>query len=196
MLYKITHKQHCSNSILKTISHSFINQILIPICAFFLHFLPPPPTRFSFCKDYVTEKLIRALNSDVVPIVLGDANYSSLFPDSAVINAEHFESPKELAKYLQSLIMDGALYERHLSWKYPGQRIWQIPGLAERKHTGRMCKLCELLHRPAEKRIQKTYSSVKRWWFDGQCRGRPIPPIRPKYVENKTYHIAPRRNQR
>ncbi|OQV24572.1 putative Alpha-(1,3)-fucosyltransferase C [Hypsibius exemplaris] len=140
----------------------------------------------SFCNEYVTEKLTRALNTDVVPIVLGGANYSSFLPKSAVINIEDFASPKNLAKYLESLMENVTLYESHLSWKYPGQPLWTIPGTREPQYR-RFCKLCEILHRPPEQRIEKIYPSVKDWWFDGQCREPRVPFKRAQHSRNEAY---------
>ena len=57
----------------------------------------------SLCKDYATEKLFRALASDLVPVVMGGANYSNIVPPKSVINVQDFESPELLGKELKRL---------------------------------------------------------------------------------------------
>ncbi|XP_023348411.1 alpha-(1,3)-fucosyltransferase C [Eurytemora carolleeae] len=57
----------------------------------------------SLCKDYVTEKLWRILEQDMIPVVLGSANYTDVAPPHSFINVQDFKSPEELAKYLLKL---------------------------------------------------------------------------------------------
>ena len=60
----------------------------------------------SLCTDYVTDKLYTALESGVVPVVYGEADYRAYAPANSYINARDFESPRQLAEYrarLQSL---------------------------------------------------------------------------------------------
>ena len=58
----------------------------------------------SLCEDYVTEKLFRALDSDLVPVVMGGANYSKIVPPKSVINVQDFDSPELLGKELKRLV--------------------------------------------------------------------------------------------
>ena len=124
---------------------------------------------FSLCADYATEKLFVALNADVVPVVLGGMNYTHILPASAVIDVEDFSSPSDLANYLKYLIKNQTAYEQHLQWKYSGQKIWKIPGTSGFPNS-RWCKLCEILHRPPDGRIQKTYPHILEWFQRDQCR--------------------------
>ena len=57
----------------------------------------------SLCKDYATEKLFRALAADLVPVVMGGANYSNIVPTKSVINVQDFASPELLGKELKRL---------------------------------------------------------------------------------------------
>ncbi|KAK2169592.1 hypothetical protein NP493_1181g00027 [Ridgeia piscesae] len=57
----------------------------------------------SLCPEYVTEKLYRILNLNVVPIVLGYSNYSAFLPPHSFIDVRDFDSPKKLAAYLTML---------------------------------------------------------------------------------------------
>ena len=58
----------------------------------------------SLCKDYATEKLFRALASNVVPVVMGGANYSKIVPPRSVINVQDFASPELLGSELKRLL--------------------------------------------------------------------------------------------
>ena len=58
----------------------------------------------SLCKDYATEKLFRALASDLVPVVMGGANYSKIVPPKSIINVQDFPSPEVLGKELMRLV--------------------------------------------------------------------------------------------
>ena len=67
----------------------------------------------SLCKDYATEKLFRALASDLVPVVMGGANYSKIVPPKSIINVEDFPSPEVLGKELKRLVeVNISLYEK------------------------------------------------------------------------------------
>ena len=57
----------------------------------------------SFCKDFVTEKFFSMFNGelDMVPVVLGGGNYSTIAPPNSYIDASKFQSPKALAHHLK-----------------------------------------------------------------------------------------------
>lgn len=57
----------------------------------------------SNCRDYITEKLWKALVLPVVPIVMGGGNYTKFAPPHSFIDVNEFESVKALADYLQYL---------------------------------------------------------------------------------------------
>ena len=71
----------------------------------------------SLCRDYVTEKLWRILQINVVPIVLGSANYSEILPPHSYIDVRNFASPRHLAAYLKLLDANDALYNEYFRWK-------------------------------------------------------------------------------
>ena len=52
------------------------------------------------CPDYVTEKMFEALQHDIVPVVLGGADYAATFPAHSFINMRDFRSMADLAQYL------------------------------------------------------------------------------------------------
>ena len=80
-------------------------------CRFYLSF------ENAICKDYVTEKIFNALMLNTIPIVLGGANYTKILPPGSFINAGQFESPRELANYLQLLLKNSTLYDSYFTWR-------------------------------------------------------------------------------
>ena len=74
----------------------------------------------SLCKDYATEKLFRALNSDLVPVVMGGANYSNIVPPKSVVNVQDFSSPELLGKELKRLA-EVNVFPAKLKLKYLGK---------------------------------------------------------------------------
>ena len=57
----------------------------------------------SLCDEYVTEKLTRALESNLVPIVMGGVDYKRIAPPNSFINVDDFPTVKALADYLRYL---------------------------------------------------------------------------------------------
>ena len=54
----------------------------------------------SICRDYVTEKMFEALKHDVVPVVLGGADYKDIFPENSFINMLDYKNMSLLARHL------------------------------------------------------------------------------------------------
>lgn len=92
----------------------------------------------SFCSDYVTEKFFRILPIDVVPVVLGAADYKAYAPEETFIDVRNFRSPKDLAKYLRLLDSRPDLYANYLLRK----RL-----LVCEKRIQPLCVICSFLHR-------------------------------------------------
>ena len=88
----------------------------------------------SICRDYVTEKLWRILQINVVPIVLGNASYSDLLPPHSYIDVRDFASPRHLADYLKLLDANDALYNEYFHWK--------AKYVCEAKSANNGCALC------------------------------------------------------
>ena len=57
------------------------------------------------------------MNHDILPIVLGGANYSQIAPPKSYINAKDFSSPKELAGHLKYLVENQVEYQEYFEWK-------------------------------------------------------------------------------
>nr|XP_037286029.1 alpha-(1,3)-fucosyltransferase C-like [Rhipicephalus microplus] len=117
----------------------------------------------SICKDYVTEKFFTALQYDIVPVVLGGANYSQIAPHRSYIDALSFQSPKHLAEYLVRLSKNYTEYSTYFTWKGSHD--------VSQWHAG-LCELCTALHNRGElQRTSSSYGDIKKWWFDrSHCR--------------------------
>ena len=112
----------------------------------------------SYCQDYVTEKYYRTLQYELIPIVYGRANYTSLGPPGAFINILDYRSPKHLADYLHFLAQNETAYSEYF-YTRPYWKSVNVLGPA-------FCDLCELAHRPTYRR---TYDDVHAWWTNGAC---------------------------
>jgi len=71
----------------------------------------------SLCADYVTEKFYNALNSNMIPVVYGYANYSKIAPLNSFIDARQFKSIQLLANYLTFLSNHPQEYKKYFEWK-------------------------------------------------------------------------------
>ena len=113
----------------------------------------------SLCDEYVTEKVYRILELDVVPIVLGFSNYSGILPPHSFIDVRDFESPKALAKYLLVLDRDDSAYNEYFRWKEEYNCTKSEPGVG--------CKLCEYALR--ERHLVQTRDVLSFWSEQSDC---------------------------
>lgn len=75
----------------------------------------------AICPDYVTEKLFRPLHVGSVPIYRGSSRVKDWLPDEHLgIVADNFDSPQELAKFINFLDANNSEYERYLEFKELG----------------------------------------------------------------------------
>ncbi|XP_077289960.1 alpha-(1,3)-fucosyltransferase C-like [Arctopsyche grandis] len=109
----------------------------------------------SNCKDYVTEKVSNALLNDVVPVVLGGANYSKFLPPHSYLDASA-TSAEELARSLQYLIDNPESYAKYFWWKNYYKVDQSYPAF---------CKLCEILH---DRSVPSKSYNIHEWWHGDQ----------------------------
>ena len=112
----------------------------------------------SLCKDYVTEKLWRVMQYDVIPVVLGGASYSEYLPAKSYIDVSRFPSPMALGKYLLQLDYNDAMYNQYFVWK----RTYKV---ITKSWLQRFCNLCQFLHETEGQ--EKTHQDLPQWW--DQC---------------------------
>ena len=118
----------------------------------------------SICTDYVTEKLFNLLQHDIVPVVLGGANYSLIAPPHSFIDARQFESPRQLAEYLNQLDADDDLYAEFFKWKAD----YTVEAGFEQMSRHAFCDLCAKMHDDGG--AIKYYDSLAgHWSIETQC---------------------------
>ncbi|XP_045106343.1 alpha-(1,3)-fucosyltransferase C-like [Portunus trituberculatus] len=116
----------------------------------------------SLCKDYVTEKLFSVLRHDVVPVVLGGSNYTSITPPHSIINVKDFPSITALINHLKYLDGNDTAYNEYFWWKKQYQVVDGWRGGAQG-----FCDLCKKLH---EDQTPKVYSDIRDWFVgQGEC---------------------------
>ncbi len=118
----------------------------------------------SICDDYVTEKYFRTLSYDVIPIVLGGADYNAVGPPGAFINALDYANAGELVEHMRRIDADDAKFAEHFWWRdfYEIRYGWV-------HRAQQHCRICEMLHDPDT--TPKVYSNMYQWWFvDSHCR--------------------------
>ncbi len=125
---------------------------------------------FSSCRDYVTEKFWNALGLDLVPVVLGGANYPEIAPPKSYINARDFDSPAELAEYLKYLAGNETAYAEYFRWK-DHYTLYNNP---EQYSSRAICKLCEALNDDSrEEYPDKVIRNLDDWWISrAKCQSK------------------------
>ncbi|XP_077490700.1 alpha-(1,3)-fucosyltransferase C-like [Amblyomma americanum] len=114
----------------------------------------------SMCLDYVTEKFYRTLLFDIVPVVLGGANYSRLAPPGSYIDALQFDSPEALGEFLANVAARPDWYDSYFLWKEH----------TELKYENVACKLCAKLHDDVASGRRFTYGRFLEWFLeDAHC---------------------------
>ncbi|KAH9384817.1 hypothetical protein HPB48_026835 [Haemaphysalis longicornis] len=111
----------------------------------------------SICRDYVTEKFFNVLEHDIIPVVLGGANYTAIAPPDSFIDALSFRSPKHLAKYLKRVAGDFQLYAKYLRWKNRRR-------VDRDRFPPSFCDLCNKLRSPSFR--QTTVVADLFYWFN------------------------------
>ncbi|XP_063366365.1 alpha-(1,3)-fucosyltransferase C-like [Cydia amplana] len=114
----------------------------------------------SLDEDYVTEKVLNALNYYTVPIVYGGADYSRFLPPDSYIDANKM-TPAALASMMIEISKDPATYYAYFGW----HRNYTYKANSLGSH---LCRLCEMLndpHQPSELR------NFTQWWnTEGNCQ--------------------------
>ena len=114
----------------------------------------------SLCEEYVTEKFWDHLKGNLVPVVLGKANYHEIAPPHSYINALDYDSPKDLAKYLKYLMKNTTAYYEYFQWTNHFT-VYQDQNRV-------FCQICEALNTEPPK--HKVYEDAGYWWKNGQCQ--------------------------
>lgn len=119
----------------------------------------------SLCVDYVTEKAFKFLQYDVVPVVYGHVDYSTILPPGSYIDVRDFSSPKELARYLQAVSEDPEWYASFFKWK-------SYFTIEIRPERFTICELCKKLHE-IDDQSPMIINDIYSWWTAPQCLREP-----------------------
>lgn len=123
----------------------------------------------SLCREYVTEKTVRALLVGSVPVVRAGYEADELrrfLPPGSYVVAD--EEPRALAARLLRLMSAESRdrYERLLWWRgrYRVERRMPADRFPAGKHP--LCRLCALLHeqKPPLAETRPRGQSVREWW--------------------------------
>ena len=115
----------------------------------------------SLCDDYVTEKVFSLLSDhvDVIPIVIGRADYSALLPPHSYIDVRDYATPRDLARYLRLLEDDVELYNAYFVWRATYACGGSTPAIG--------CRICSYLW---ETRHQLVVADVRKHFsFESNC---------------------------
>ncbi|KAH9516958.1 Galactoside 3(4)-L-fucosyltransferase [Dermatophagoides farinae] len=124
----------------------------------------------SLCKDYVTEKLFNVLNYDIVPIVFGGANYSSILPAGSYIDATRMK-PETLARLIMKIASNRKLYLSYFEWR----KKYSLDSESD-MNSNLYCQLCKRLEQNVinDKNTFQTSKEINHWYFDDACRNPDI----------------------
>lgn len=117
----------------------------------------------SNCDEYITEKLWwNAYHKETVPIVMGapKTSYEKLCPPNSFIHVSDFNSPLELAEYIEYLQQNDTAYNAYFEWK----RDYRVQN--EHGYFGsssmHLCHICEALNNQIS--LPKVYSDLESFW--------------------------------
>ncbi|XP_059047145.1 alpha-(1,3)-fucosyltransferase C-like [Achroia grisella] len=113
----------------------------------------------SFSEDYVTEKLLRGLQSNAIPIVYGGANYTRFMPEGIYLNARELGVEKLAAK-MNELINNPEEYAEYFRWK----KYYSYHKRAESIDTDDYCGFCSLLNNEEMLHKKSVLQNFRKWW--------------------------------
>ena len=71
----------------------------------------------SLCRWYLTEKVFRAYEAIVVPVVFGAIDYREHLPKGSYLHMADYESPAALARHMLKLDANDTLYNEMFKWR-------------------------------------------------------------------------------
>ncbi|KAJ8728285.1 hypothetical protein PYW08_016670 [Mythimna loreyi] len=119
----------------------------------------------SLTEDYVTEKLLHALQHYTVPVVYGGANYTRFLPEKTYLSAQKSQI-KELAQEMVNIINYKQKYYDFFKW----HNHYSYHDILESSETDVYCKFCALMNN--EDLISRTsfYENFSEWWNPRQYK--------------------------
>jgi alpha-1,3-fucosyltransferase len=117
----------------------------------------------SLCRDYITEKIYRPLTQYVIPIVFNGGNTTLFAPPKSFINANDFDTVKDLVKYLEFLSNNPKEYIKYFWWK----KHYRIKSHPVYQYS--LCELCMKLHNETFMQSPHRYQDINAWYRDDMC---------------------------
>ncbi|CAG9566310.1 unnamed protein product [Danaus chrysippus] len=110
----------------------------------------------SFSEDYVTEKLLTALNNDAIPVVFGAADYTRFLPPGSYLDGLLL-GPRILAQKMYEIITNKTLFYDYFRWR--NHYVYK-----ETSSKEDICKLCEMLNNEEKVSEVSEWPEFRRWW--------------------------------
>ncbi|CAH2982314.1 unnamed protein product [Chilo suppressalis] len=112
----------------------------------------------SFAEDYVTEKLLTALNHYAIPVVYGAANYSRFLPPGSYLNALELGA-RNLLERMNEIYNDKEKFYDFFRWRNHYRY--------EHSLGKDVCDLCAALNNE-EMMKPHTHTNLRKWWNDAR----------------------------
>ncbi|CAB3225279.1 unnamed protein product [Arctia plantaginis] len=113
----------------------------------------------AISEDYITEKILHALNHYTVPIVLGGSNYSRFLPPGSYLDAVKL-GPRLLAKKVYEIIENPESYYNFFRWR----KYYSYHLRSESPETDVYCNFCTVLNNKTLMDETTTYDNFSAWW--------------------------------
>ncbi|XP_031767453.2 alpha-(1,3)-fucosyltransferase C-like [Galleria mellonella] len=113
----------------------------------------------AISQDYVTEKILYALNSNTVPVVYGGANYSRFMPEGSYLNAREM-TPLILARKMFAISRNIEMYYMYFRWK----KYYSYHFRHETPDTDDYCNFCAMINNEYLMKTTTIYEHFNKWW--------------------------------
>ncbi|XP_041987750.1 alpha-(1,3)-fucosyltransferase C-like [Aricia agestis] len=118
----------------------------------------------SLSEDYVTEKVLNAMQHNTVPIVFGGANYTRFLPKGSYLDALKM-GPKKLAEEVHRILHSiDSEYFKFFQWK----KYYSYHKTNENPDGDVYCRFCEMLNDKAKMNTKTVYPRFSDWWSSEQ----------------------------
>jgi hypothetical protein len=149
----------------------------------------------SFTTDYITEKFWGALAVGTVPVVLAHPSIYEYLPDPmAIINVRDFNTTEALARYLERLLADETLYQKHLEWKrreFPKKFVKFIHSAARMTDDKIVLDICDTYQNPQKWKKPNFDDHRKDHWGSGVFIPTALPTVAPSTALTAPPSAAP-----
>ncbi|XP_030021645.2 alpha-(1,3)-fucosyltransferase C [Manduca sexta] len=116
-------------------------------------------------EDYLTEKVLHALNYNTVPVVLSGVDYSRFLPPGSFLDALAL-GPEKLAKSMYDIIQNPTLYYKFFRWR----NYYSFHLRHESPNTDDYCHFCAMANDDNLMSITSIYEDFDSWWNSSlQC---------------------------